>query len=148
MNDQRLSVRLTNYWNLIRKEQVLPEYSKMNPSAVHDLWPSCLVCRIEVTATGAAQQFTFHAIGDGLKSIYNGQMLGKTVSAGQKHFQGAGVLKQLPTVLAKPEPLFDEGQFVNERSKVVKYRSCLLPFGAADGSAVTHVLAGLSWREF
>lgn len=148
MQDLRLTTRLTNYWNLLRKEQALPEFSKVNSSAVHDIWPQCLVVRIEITATGEPAKFTFQNIGDGLKTIYASTMLGKTVSVGQKHFQGAAILKQIPNVLAKPEPFYEEGQFVNERSKVVKYRACLLPFGDAAGNTITHVLAGLSWREF
>ena len=48
--------------------------------------------------------------------------------------------------MADPKPLVDIGQFISENNKVVKFRSCLLPFGK-DG-VVTHVLAGLSWREF
>jgi hypothetical protein len=56
------------------------------------------------------------------------------------------VVRKASEVLANPVPLVDMGQFINAGNKVVKYRSCLLPFGT--GNKVTHIIAGLSWREF
>ena len=45
-----------------------------------------------------------------------------------------------------PTPLLDTGQFVSETSKVIKFRSCLLPFGTEE--RITHVVVGFSWREY
>ena len=148
MHDKRLTTRLTDYWNLIRKEDALPPYSKINPSAIHDLWPKCVVCTFEVSGASEAEKYKIDVIGDELKDIYGANMMGKTLRVGQKHFQGAAIFKKIGKILETPQPLFDDGQYVNERSKVVKYRSCMLPFGTADGTNVTHVVVGLSWREF
>ncbi len=85
-------------------------------------------------------------LGDKAKDIYGGDMSGRTMYPTMKHFQGASIVRRVDDIIATPKALYDEGQFVNERSKIVKYRSCLLPFGKE--GKVTHILAGLSWREF
>jgi hypothetical protein len=147
MQDQRLNTRLTNYWNLLRKAQPMPEYGHLNRAAIHDIWEQCIIYRIEQVQAGALPEFYFLSIGEKLASMYGRDMLGKTVSAGNKQFAGAEVLKKLPALLLEPAPIFDEGQFVNKQHKIVKYRACLLPFGSPEGK-VTHVMCGLSWREF
>jgi hypothetical protein len=88
----------------------------------------------------------FYTVGEKVRTLYTRDMTGQTINTGQKHFQGAALIKKIADVITKPEPLFDQGQFVNERSKIVKYRSCMLPFGV--DNKVTHVVIGLSWREF
>jgi hypothetical protein len=146
MEPQRLTDRLVNYWNLIRKEAPMPEFSHFNKSAVDDIWQQCMLFTVQPTAEGAAPVVNFYAVGEKVRALYTRDMTGQSITAGQKHFQGAALVKRIGDVIGKPEPLFDQGQFVNERSKIVKYRSCMLPFGAE--GKVTHVVIGLSWREF
>jgi hypothetical protein len=130
---QRLADRLINNWNIIRKSDSLPELSHFNPSAIDDVWQQCILLSIQPQVAGAAPAVSFARVGE-------------IVTAGQRHFQGAALIRRISEVIANPVPLTDQGQFVNEHSKIVKYRSCLLPFGTA--SKVTHVLLGLSWKEF
>lgn len=146
MSDQRLIDRLTNYWNLIRKDDPVPEFVKFNISAIEDVWAQCVLFTVQPTAEGQSPVVNFYTIGENVKALY-GHAQGRTVTAGQRHFQGAAIVGKVGQVIAAPQPMYDQGQFVNERSKVVKYRSCLLPFGTRDGR-ITHVVAGLSWREF
>ena len=144
-SDQRLIDRLTNYWHLIRKDAPVPEFVQFNISAIEDLWAQCVLFTVQPGA-GQHAQVVFMKIGDQLKTLY-GDVVGRSISTSHKQFQGGAIMKRMGDVIATPEPVFDQGQFVNERSKVVKYRSCLLPFGTRDGR-ITHVVAGLSWREF
>lgn len=143
--DHRLTDRLTNYWNLIRKDAVMPEFAHFNMSALSDIWQQCILFTVQPAASGSPASVSFYMLGDQVKSIY-GDMSGRTMHSGMKHFQGASIVRRMDEVIASPQIILDQGQFVNDRSKIVKYRSCLLPFGK-DGK-VTHVLAGLSWREF
>ncbi|MFZ4126204.1 MAG: hypothetical protein ACOYJ2_09105 [Rickettsiales bacterium] len=146
MESQRLTDRLVAYWNLIRKESVMPEFAHFNKSAIADIWQQCMLFTVQPTADGVPPIVNFYGVGEKVKSLYTKDMTGQTITTGQKHFQGAALIKRIADVIAKPEPLFDQGQFVNERSKIVKYRSCMLPFGT--DNRVTHVVVGLSWREF
>lgn len=142
--DARLIDRLTTYWNLIRKDAPVPEFVQFNISAIEDMWGQCVLFTVQPSLPPS---INFYRVGDKVKSLYGQDMTGRNVSMTQKHFQGAAIVRKMGDVLATPAPLYDQGQFVNDRSKVVKYRSCLLPFGTRDGK-VTHVVAGLSWREF
>jgi hypothetical protein len=145
MHDKRLTSRLSDYWDRIRQQDALPCYSKINPSAIADIWPKCAVCVVEVKGS---DRYKIDRVGDDLKAIWGSNMLGKPLRVGQQHFQGSAIFKKMGAILESPAPFFDEGQYVNERSRVVKYRSCMLPFGDSDGKHVTHIVVGLSWREF
>jgi hypothetical protein len=147
MSEQRLVERLTKYWDGLRKDANIPEFSQFNISAVEDIWGQCVLFSMQPTVGGKAPSVNFQQVGEKVKLLYGQDMTGSVVNANQKHLQGATLVRKLGEVVHTPSPIYDSGQFVNERSKVVKYRSCLLPFGNRDGK-VTHIVAGLSWREF
>jgi hypothetical protein len=144
--DHRLTDRLTNYWTLLKRENVMPEFGQFNISAISDIWQQCILFTVSQATENTPASVNFYMLGDQAKNIYGGDMSGRTVYPSMKHFQGASVVRRMDEIIKDPKSLYDEGQFVNERSKIVKYRSCLLPFGKE--GRVTHILAGLSWREF
>ena len=143
--EARLNDRLTSYWNMLRKEEPLPEFVRFNVAAIEDLWSQCVLFTVQPSAAGQPASVNFYQVGEKVKALY-GNVAGRSVNTAQRHFQGASIVQRVGEVISSPAPLFDEGQFVNDKSKVVKYRSCLLPFGTKE--KVTHVVAGLSWREF
>ncbi len=146
MSDHRLPDRLATYWNGLRKELVLPDFSQFNASAVSDIWQSCILFTVSPPVEGKPSTLNFSQVGDKVREIYGKDMVGRSFTTNQRNFQGAAIVRHAETILANPTVLTDNGQFVNERSKMVKYRSCLLPFGR--DAKVTHILVGLSWREF
>lgn len=146
MYENRLSERLTSYWNNIRKDLLMPDFSHFNSSAIDDIWQQCVLFTVQPALTGQTPNVSFYQMGDLARKAYGQDMTGKTFNPNHKHFQGAAIVRRVDDLIASPSPLNDAGQFINERSKLVKYRSCLLPFGR-DGK-VTHIIAGLSWREF
>ncbi len=146
MSEHRLTERLTKYWDNIRKENNIPEFAKFNASAIDDLWQQCILFVVNPTTEGRTPTLSFYMVGDKLKGIYGNDAVGKMFNPTQRHFQGAAVVRKIDEIIAHPAPVIDVGQFIGENNKMVKYRSCLLPFGS-DG-VVTHVIAGLSWREF
>lgn len=146
MQDQRLIDRLTRYWNSMRREEPMPRFAQFNSSAIDDIWQQCLLFTVQPASAGKPPHLNFHTIGDQLSSIYGKTLLGTTFNPAQKHFQGATVMSKVGQIIASPAPLVDIGQFVCQSGKTVKYRSCLLPFGGQ--GVVTHIIAGLSWREF
>lgn len=145
MQEQRLTDRLTNYWNLVRKDDTVPDFARFNISAIEDIWQQCILFTVQPGQSGNTT-VNFYNVGQKVRSIYGTEMTGRSVSSSQKHFQGASIVRKVDAIIANPTPLYDEGQFVNDRGKVVKYRSCLLPFGTQ--GRISHIVAGLSWREF
>ena len=146
MNELRLTDRLTNYWNNVRKDQTIPEFSQFNASAISDMWQQCILFVVHPSTEGRTPTLSFYMVGDKLRELYGTDVVGKPFNPAQRHFQGAAVVRKIDEMIANPAPIIDNGQFVGQNNKIVKYRSCLLPFGK--GGVVTHVIAGLSWREF
>ena len=145
-SEHRLPERMLSYWNTLRKDAPMPDFSRFNASAIADIWQQCVLFTVAPSVDNKTSALNFYQIGDKLGSIYSANMVGRTFNPGQKHFQGAAIVRRMEEILVNPEPITDMGQFINENSKVVKYRSCLLPFGR--NGRVTHVITGLSWREF
>lgn len=146
MYENRLTERLIKYWNIIKKTDNIPQFSHFNSSAIDDIWQQCMLFSVLPAAPGKTPNLSFQRIGDKLKDIYSNDMLGRVFNPNARQFQGAAIMRKLDEIIANPMPLTDSGQFVSEKNKVVKYRSCLLPFGKPDH--ITHVIVGLSWKEF
>lgn len=147
MIENRLVHRLESYWNLLRKEKTMPDFAQLNTSMISDIWDQCALFTVQHSAESAKPSIHFNAIGEKLLTIYSRDMLGRSMTASQTNFQGAAILKKAYDVIGNPTFLIDQGQFVSQNGKVVKYRSCLMPFSGKD-SRVSHVVVGLSWREF
>lgn len=144
-DQQRLSDRLTKYWETLRKDEVMPPFQQFNVSTIEDLWGNCVLLSVN-KSNEETKTFVFYRVGDRVKELYNEDLTGISLKSKQKMIKGAAIIKRIDEIIANPAPVYDSGQFVSERNKVVKFRSCLLPFGT--GGEVTHVIAGLSWREF
>ena len=54
-------------------------------------------------------------------------------------------VRKLDEVIARKKPVIDEASFVNLNSVIVKYRTCLLPFGHTD-EGVTHLIGCMRWK--
>lgn len=147
MTQNRLTQRLADYWEMLRKDQAIPEFARLNVSVISDIWPNCVLFSLQPAAEGKLPIMSISKIGENVQPIYSNEMLGLSFNAAQRHFQGAKIIHRVSEVLESRRPIFDEGQFVNEHSKIVKFRSCLMPFGTTEGM-ITHILVGLSWREY
>lgn len=146
MIQQRLVDRLTQYWDHLRKDAPIPEFSSFSKSAIQDIWDSCIIMTAQPTAEGGLPQFQFKELGSKVRALFPNDPIGQYFTAGAKVFPAARIMRRLPDVYRVPPPIIEESQFVTDKSKIVKFRSCLVPFGR-DGK-VSHVLVGLSWREF
>lgn len=141
MMEKRLTVRMIDLWELTSKGEPPPEFLKFNTGSIQDIWQQCISLSIEPNGNGKI----IH-LGKQIAPFFTGMKEGSHLNAQMKVFPGARMIKHVPDILVSYATLTDEGQFVGSNNKVVKYRSCLLPFGNKDG--VTHVILGVSWREF
>lgn len=145
MQQQRLIDRLQEYWKSLLGEQSLPDYNQINPSMLHDIWPCCMV--LDIIDQGAAVNlYQYKYIGDEVIKVYGRNLTDQYVNVHMHHFPGWQILECAEAMLTKPEPQVVEGQFVSDANKIIKYRSCMLPF--ATQQTLSHFLVGLSWREF
>jgi hypothetical protein len=172
MSDKRLTLRLTEYWDNLRGQAVLPQWDRFDTKEFADIWKQCCGWRIEA-GEGNTIIFTYDHVGDSVKEAINNDLWGRKfttssrvlpgapltrniVGAGLaeqmyasdfKGFPVAGIIKKIDRVINKLVPLIDEGRFENPERKTVRYRSCLMPFGSAEGK-VERIVLGLSWKIY
>lgn len=150
MQDKRITNRLIEQWSRLSQEGALPEYTRLNVSTIDDLWQNCMVLVPMPRAAASTRTQTtlkMHHLGKKVSEVIGNASVGNYIMTRTRQFAGDRILQRIDELIDNRNPIEETGQFVNDKNKVVKYRSCLLPFGnMQDG--VTHVLVGLSWREF
>ena len=148
MHEQRLTTRLINYWEQLRKESSAPQYERLNPGAIDEIWQNSMVLQVQ-PGTGERRVYTYVHCGTEIRKAVGQDLTGQTLTTNMKFFPGAKIIKRVDEVfdLAALTPLMDDGQFVNTDGKVVKYRACLLAFMNSN-RIITHVMVGVSWRAF
>lgn len=147
MYEKRLTTRLISYWEQIKADAPYPSIQQLNPSALDDIWDNCLALAAQ-PAVNNKRPYTYVHCGQTISQAIGKDLRGQTMTTNMKFFPGAKIIKRIDEVMGQNAgtPLLDDGQFVNDQNKVVKYRACLLAFGA--NGVVTHVLIGVSWRAF
>lgn len=142
IQEQRLTRRLLNYWQLIRKMKDYPDIVHFNTSAVEDVWGNCLRLSLEPPK----DIYRYEYMGDKIIKIYGKDLTGTTLEQATPKFPGLSLHQKIHDA-AMGIPVEDEGHFLKENGAMVKYRACLLPFGNPQ-MGVTHVIIGLSCRSF
>lgn len=144
MYEKRLTQRLTSYWEKLKKEEEMPSFQTFNPSIIDDVWDYCMLLAVNDNSQNAS--YSYSRLGEKVRSLYDNDVSGQAFRPTQKTSQSANIVKRVGELIEKHEPLYDNGQFISPRNKMVKFRSCMLPFG--QNGSVTHIIVGLSWREF
>lgn len=146
MIQQRLTERLIAQWNLLRTNNHCPDFSKLNRGSIADIWPSCLVIRTQPKADSATPTYQYAEVGSKAETIFKENPIGQYFIPNAKIMPAARLMLKVVDLTIESSPIIDDGQFVNDKQRIVKFRSCLLPFGSSE--RITHVVVGLSWREF
>lgn len=146
MQEQRLHIRLTDYWQKLKKDNILPAIAQFNSHTVPDLWPNCLVVAVEkAQATGVSFKYTY--IGQPITQMFGQDLTGQLLDPRRKDFPIAVIAKKLTEVMEVGDAIQADNHFNNAQGKLVKYRGCFLPFGS-DKTGITHILVGISHRVF
>ena len=145
MIEHRLPSRLTAYWERIRQQNPVPPFEKFNPEVVSDLWPKCF--SVSIFKEGNKPTYIYDFIGADLEGIFGKGLAGQRVKARLGFLPAAKMMEQMDKSITNPFPITVEGQFIDFHSKVIKYRSCLLPFGKSR-EQISHFVIGLSWKSF
>lgn len=146
VNERRLIKVLVNYWERARKGAPMPVYASFNSGVLGEVWDSCLCVELQRGSIEHKHYKFIHA-GRNVIGAYGKDPTGDMVSPKIKTVPGAKIIERLDDCVDSAIPVVEQGQFVNDSSKVVKYRSCMIPFSSSQGG-VSHILIGLSWREF
>lgn len=144
--DRRLVDRLKKYWDRMKGTETAPIFSRFNGNAIQDVWDCCL--SIKVVKSGKIKIYQCQEVGQKLKVAFGKELKGKYFTS----FDGGGTLnkgflKFLDYSVDVKEFVVSQGQFVNSKSKVVKYRDCIMPFVDLKGE-IKLLIVGVSWRSF
>jgi hypothetical protein len=142
MYEQRLTLRLLRYWELVRKDKPFPEITHFNTASIEEIWPYCFM----VSFGKKKSTFTYDYMGEAIATLYGRDLTGMTIDYTMTQFPGAVIHRKLPEVIETAGPMHDDGHFVSEEG-LIKYRACFLPFGN-EKKEITHVVVGLSYRKF
>jgi len=124
----------------------MPEIAWLNASAIDDIWMHCFKLKVEPSGIDKALYY-YDYMGSEIVQAYGKNLTGQTIHAASKAFPGARIVSKVDSLLTNPVPLNEEGSFVNTQSKVVKFRSCIVPFGTEENK-LTHIIGGVSWKAF
>lgn len=144
-HNKRQTHRLITHWHRICQDKPLPAWIKFNPAAFDDVWQQCCVWQVQAKP----QQSTIivyncEFCGEKIQAYVGDNLSGMMYSQSFLQIPGARIIRHMDEVVHSKQPLSDEGVFYNEHNKVVKFRSCLLPFGDT-GGRVSHVVVCLTW---
>ncbi len=143
--EKRLIDRMTGYWERLKGDNELPPFQKFNNSAIADIWSHCFV--VDVDERGGVKNYVYEYVGESIVNAYGKNPAGDRMSSKMHDVPGGTIVTKIDNCVDGKQIVVEQGQFINQKSKIVKYRSCMLPFGKANGT-VTHIVTGLSWREF
>jgi hypothetical protein len=143
--EKRLSHQLITYWKRLNKNNSLPDIRQFNPSAIGPLWQYCM--RIVISNMGEKRVFSYEYMGSEIAKAYGTDLTGQRVSSNIRTIPGSSIIRKLDSSIPMREPVLEQGQFINSNNEMIKYRSCILPFGDKEYD-LSHAIIGLSWKVF
>jgi hypothetical protein len=146
MHEQRLIVRLQNYWEMLKKDKEMPQIEHFNCHALPDIWPKCVQISLDYN-NPSTSTYKYDYMGVEAVEMLGHDMTGHTVDKRGSESHGFKLAKHIELVMQTHQPQKDENQFSNKRGELIKYRCCFLPFGDVK-KGLTHIIVGLSHRVY
>lgn len=143
--EQRLTLRLMKYWNLIRKDEEFPRIEMFNNAAIADLWSDCIQLRLN--SRGKNPTYWCEYMGEGIMAAYGKDMTHQLLENNPHTFPGVVMYTKLNEIAATPSPMENNGHMMSDKGGILKYRACFLPF-CNEKFGLTHIVVGLSYRVF
>ena len=140
--ERRLVVRLLQYWRELGEPDKIPSESDIDPGAIPDMWPNCVI--LDVAGKETDPEFTY--IGSELAARARADLSGRRLSGAPADTLVSKGLSYFGQVLAKKVPITFGGEFTDSRGMKILYRSIILPL-SKDGNGIDKLLAAANCRE-
>lgn len=140
--ERRLSLRILGYWRGLHEGDEIPSFSDIDPEAIPDMWPYCIVLYIE----GHESDPLLTYCGEVLREICGEDFTDKPLSAVPQNSLAARALSYYKRVLDKRVPITCGDEFINDAGNKVLYRSAILPL-SDDGETIDRLLCATNCRE-
>jgi hypothetical protein len=147
MMDKRLSNNLLNYWNSIKKgDDAFPEidFFDIKSTLISEIWNKCLLITINDINN---MTLKYEYIGADIAAVFGDDC--EDTSRERFSFSYNPLTKILGKTRAisfmkNPRAIKDSGNYELVDKKIIKYRSCLLPFGK--DNILKQLVIGISWK--
>ncbi len=146
MLENRLSVRLSNIWEKLAELNPPPMFAQFNIAPISDIWQQCATLKIEPNIGDGNYCFTLDFIGDVAKKLLPNITQGQRITTKSMNMQLKKYLGDIAGVITECKTLLNSGTIVGQNNKIVKYRTCLLPF-TDKNAQVVYIVVGFSWIE-
>ena len=146
--EKRMVKRLIGYIEKISEADGVARYNKFNHEAIAEIWPQCFVLSVGSSGTDRGGfTYRYEYIGDIIKDALGENPTGEMINLNMKNTPGIKIIENIDICTTELKILYESGKFINNNSKVIKYRSCMAPFGKA-GESATNIIVGLSWQSY
>jgi hypothetical protein len=145
MEEHRYHRRLRKYWDGLRGENPFPRENQINPDDLEDIWSSCFLISIDDVTRRVGYRYSY--MGQELVAAYGDDLTFPDITQNLISTAKAPMAEKFDEVVREGKPMIDESQFVNSKNVSIRYRSCILPLGTAEGT-VTHILGCMRWKIY
>ncbi len=145
ISEKRLTSRLTKYWENLKQSQKLPSIEQFNIAAIDDIAMFCM--RLAVNTNLDRRSYVYEFVGEEVQNVIGFKTTNSSIEKSSVGQFEKLIVKNLGDCLDEKQPVYREGKFVNEKSKVIKYRCCILPFARED-QPISHLVVGFSYKIF
>lgn len=142
----RYHERLRHYWESLKGERAFPRENEIDPDAISDIWPSCFLVSIDDVTRRLGYRYSY--LGSDLVEAYGDDLHNPDITLKLLATTHAPMVKKFDEVIASRKPVIDESEFINLKHLNIRYRTCLLPLGAHQGEAVSHIIGCMRWRIY
>lgn len=137
----RINELLPHYWEELKAGHPLPLEQEINPDSLGEAWDWCYLVSIR------GDVFAYDYLGRSLLDAYGDDLTGREISETLVYPHPPSLLATFRKVTASSTPALDENQFHNSQGALVKYRSCVTPYGAFGRTGVQFLLGGMRWKS-
>ncbi len=139
--EQRLIGRLLDEWRALRGHSALPPFSRIDPTALGEIWPWCYVLSL---TPGQDDPVLVQAGAELLRDAGGIALPGPLSGLPPSSLIGQAVL-HWPGVVERRVPISTGGTYPDLAGRTIRYRSVLMPL-SEDGKGITHLLGAANGR--
>jgi hypothetical protein len=133
--DKRITSIILNHWEAVRGEKQYPAEADLDPAVLEPVLDNCFLIKIEGLLEG---KYQYKFLGKNVMNAYGSDLTRRLNTESDPLSQKEKILEVLNT----KRPVIDEGEFVNTKQNLVKYRQCLMPL-SSDGVNIDSIFGGI-----
>lgn len=141
----RFHDRLQDYWEKLKGDRPFPSESDIDPEELPDIWPSCFLVAIDDVTRRMGYRFSY--LGEDLIEAYGDDVTNPDLALRLISQANTSMVKKFDEVIRTGKPVIAASEFVNLKRLKIRYRTCLLPLGAQDGT-ISYIIGCMRWKIY